>query len=203
MTTGGRGPLPSLAVETPGDGDPIEAWASLPCRIYLDTCTLQAVHDYGGVIWEGEPFVPTGRAGRVTDFDKDLEALRMIFLVNERAMLEFVVTEATLREVRGRNDHRYTQWVNDVRDTWLVQSAGEEIRPWGRKFDQPTFGMISKKDRILLQDALDLGCDAFLTMEKENKLPAAAEHVERETGLRIMRPTTYWGLLDRWANLYY
>jgi len=172
MTTGGRGPLPSLAVETPGDGDPIEAWASLPCRIYLDTCTLQAVHDYGGVIWEGEPFVPTGRAGRVTDFDKDLEALRMIFLVNERAMLEFVVTEATLREVRGRNDHRYTQW------------------------DQPTFGMISKKDRILLQDALDLGCDAFLTMEKENKLPAAAEHVERETGLRIMRPTTYW---DCWT----
>jgi hypothetical protein len=24
----------------------------------------------------------------------------------------------------------------------------------GRNFDQPTFGMISKKDRILLQDAL-------------------------------------------------
>jgi len=44
---------------------------------------------------------------------------------------------------------------------------------------------------------------AFLTMEKESKLPAAAELVERNTGLRIMRPTTYWGLLDRWANLYY
>jgi len=29
------------------------------------------------------------------------------------------------------------------------------------KFDRPTFGMISKKDRILLQDALDLRCDAL------------------------------------------
>jgi hypothetical protein len=192
--------VPSIAVGTPGDGDPIEAWASLPRRIYLDTCSLQAVHDYGGVIWDGEPFVAMGRAGRVKDFNKDLEALRMIFLVNERAMFELVVTEATLREVRGRNDHRYTQWVNDVRDTWLVQSAGEEIPPWRRTFDQATFGMVSKNDRILLQDALDLRCDAFLTMEQN--LPDAAEHVERKTGLRIMGPTTYWELLDRWAKLY-
>jgi hypothetical protein len=44
------------------------------------------VHDSAGVIWDGEPFVAMGRAGRVKDFDKDLEALRMIFLVNERAM---------------------------------------------------------------------------------------------------------------------
>jgi hypothetical protein len=37
-----------------------------------------------------------------------------------------VVTEANLREVRDRKDPRYTQWVHDVRETWLVQSAGEE-----------------------------------------------------------------------------
>jgi len=90
--------------------------------------------------------------------------------------------------------------VYDVRDTRLIQSAGEEIPPWGHRFLNPSFGMISKKDRILLQDALDLRCDAFLTMEKN--LPDAAEHVERKTGLRIMRPTTYWGLLGRWAKLY-
>ena len=180
----------------------VSAWTSLPRRIYLDTCTLQAIDNYAGVIWEGESFVPVGPAHATADFEREIEALRMIFLVNERAMFEFVVTPATLQEVNGRNDRRYVRWVNDVRDTWLVQSAGEEIPPWGRKFDQPTFGMISKKDRILLQDALDLRCDAFLTMEKERKLPAAADHVERNTGLRIMRPTTYWGLLDPWAKLY-
>jgi hypothetical protein len=61
--------------------------------------------------------------------------------------------------------------------------------------------MISVKDRQLLQDALDWRCDAFLTMER--RLPTAAAFIERETGLRVMRPTTYWGLLDRWADLYY
>jgi hypothetical protein len=114
---------------------------------------------------------------------------------------ELVVTEATLREVRGRNDHRYTQWLNDVRDTWLVQSAGEEIPPWGSTFDQPTFGMISKNDRILLQDALDLRCDALLTMEQN---PSGHCRARRpQDWFRIMRPTTYWELLDRWAKLYY
>jgi hypothetical protein len=107
-------------------------------------------------------------------------------------MFQFVVTPAGLREVEGRNLAQYTQWVNDVRDVWLVQSAGREVPLWGEKFNGRRFGMISRKDRILLQDALDLRCDAFMTMER--RLPTAAEFIERETGLRIMRPTTYWGL---------
>ena len=61
--------------------------------------------------------------------------------------------------------------------------------------------MISSKDRRLLQDALDWRCDAFMTMER--RLPTAAAFIERETELRVMRPTTYWGLLGRWARLYY
>jgi hypothetical protein len=92
-----------------------------------------------------------------------------------------------------RNRPGYTQWVRDVRDTWLVQSEGYEIPPWGRKFEHRRFGMISRKDRILLQDALDLGCSAFTTMEG---LPKNAAFIEKWTGLRVMHPSTYWGLLD-------
>jgi hypothetical protein len=68
-------------------------------------------------------------------------------------------------------------------------------------FNEPRFGNVSAKDRKLLQDAVDTRCDAFLTMEK--KLPKNAEFIERETGLRVMRPTMYWALLDPWAALYY
>jgi hypothetical protein len=39
---------------------------------------------------------------------------------------QFVVTEASLREVVVRDRPRYTQWVYDVLDAWLVQSEGEE-----------------------------------------------------------------------------
>jgi hypothetical protein len=35
----------------------------------------------------------------------------MIFIVNERAMFEFVVTEAGLREVVNQTRPSYTQWV--------------------------------------------------------------------------------------------
>ena len=181
--------------------DTVTAWLSLPRRIYLDSCTLQAMYDFGGVVFEAEPFEPFGRAAKVEGFQGELDALRMIFLVNQRAMFEFVVTETNLREVVDRGRPGYTQWVHDVRDTWLVQSAGGDIPPWGRTFEHRRFGRISVKDRILLQDALDLGCDAFMTMEK--KLPTNAAFIEEWTGLRVMRPSTCWGLLDHWANLYY
>jgi hypothetical protein len=45
--------------------DPVRAWLSLPRRIYLDTSTLQNLYDFGGEIFEGEPFEPVGRAARV------------------------------------------------------------------------------------------------------------------------------------------
>jgi hypothetical protein len=38
-------------------------------------------------------------------------------------------------------------------------------------FDDRRFGMISVKDRRLLQEALDWHCDAFMTMER--RLPTA------------------------------
>jgi hypothetical protein len=176
-----------------------------PSRIYLDTSVLQTVYDCGEVIWEGERFQPTGRAARVEGLHEEINALRMIFLVNQRAGFEFVVTEASLREVQGRNRPGYTQWVLDVQDTWLIQFL-EHREPTNAErvcalVNNPRFGNISVKDRMLLQDAVDTGCDAFLTMEV--KLPRNDKFIERETGLRIMRPTTYWSLLDRWANLYY
>jgi len=61
--------------------------------------------------------------------------------------------------------------------------------------------MISVMDCRLLQEALDWRCDAFMTMER--RLPTAAPFIKQETGLQVMRPTTYWNLLSRFARLYY
>jgi hypothetical protein len=186
----------------PHEGDdPLRAWISLPRRIYLDTSTLQMLYDFGGVIWDGEPLQPVGRAANVKDLGDELDALRKIFLVNQRAGFQFAVTEASLQEVEGRDEPRYTRWVYDVLDIWLIQSAGEKSPARGKTFEDRRFGMISAEDRRLLQDALDWRCDGFMTMER--RLPTAAEFVERTTGLRVMRPSTYWGQLERWANLYY
>jgi hypothetical protein len=153
------------------------------------------------VIWEDQPFEPIGRAARVEGLADELEALRRIFLVNQRAGFEFVVTEANLREVEAWDRPSYTQWVHDVLDTWLIQSSGQGPPERTEVFDHRRFDNISAKDRRLLQDALDLGCDAFMTMER--RLPTVADYIERTTGLRVMRPSTYWTLLAPWAALYY
>ena len=186
---------------TPADDDPVQAWASLPRRIYLDTSVPQKLYDFGGATFEDEPFEPVGRAARVDGLADEIQALRMIFKVNERTLFEFVVTEASLRGVEARNEPRFTQWVYDVQDTWLILSEAEEPPTPGTMLNDRRFGMISVKDRRLLQEALDWRCDAFMTIER--RLPTAAAYVEQQTGLRIMRPKTYWSLLDRWANLYY
>ena len=64
-----------------------------------------------------------------------------------------------------------------------MSSEGEEPVPTSTS-GNPRFGNISVEDRQLLQDALDVGCDAFITMER--KLSTAAPFVEKVTGLRIM-----------------
>jgi hypothetical protein len=183
------------------DDPRLHAWFTLPRRIYLDTSTLQNLYEFGGVVFEEEPFEPLGRAAKVKGLDEELDTLRKIFRVNERASFEFVITEANFREVTQRGNPRYTQWVYDVLDTWLVQAEGEGPPDLGTQLDDRRFGMISVKDRRLLQDALDWGCDAFMTMER--RLLTAAAFIERQTVLRIMRPTTYWKLLEPWAALYY
>lgn len=174
----------------------VATFASLPTRTYLDTSVLQQLFDFGGLLWEDEPFDPTPRASKVSTLQDDLEALRRIFEVNDRAHFEFVVTAASLAEVQGRGDPRYTQWVRDVEDTWLIQSEGADYQ---RQLRQ-RLGSVSVTDWALIADALDTACDAFLTMDRP--LASQAPVIERKTDLKVLTPPRYWTLLERWAALW-
>lgn len=176
--------------------DALSAWKALPRRLYLDTSTLQTLFDYGETIWEAVPFEALGRDRNDATLSDEIAALRLIMAVNERAGFEFVVTDASIREVDARGLAPYAQWVRDVLDTWLVQSEGEAPAVSGA--EQP--GSVSGKDWQLLLDALAYRCDAFLTMER--RLFSQALVIERRTSLRILRPTTYRDLLRPWAALY-
>lgn len=176
---------------------PVSSFEALPARIYLDTSTLHRLFDYGDVIWENAPFVPSQRARSVPGLAAELEALCLIFAVNRRAQFEFVVTAASLREVADRGHRPYTQWVRDVQATWLIQSDGERgVVPSRRE----RIGSVGAKDWALIADALDRGCDAFLTMD--GPLVTQAPVIRRKTGLRVLRPTEHWALLKPWAALY-
>ena len=89
---------------------------SLPRRIFLDSCTAQTLRDYGGYINADEPIDASDRIHRVTDGIANIEALRNIFLVNERALFEWIVSSGSLHEAGEKNDPGHMQWLWDIAD---------------------------------------------------------------------------------------
>jgi hypothetical protein len=77
--------------------DTADRFEALPRRLFVDSSTLQAMLDCGGAVFEGEEPPAGSRAIVIPGFLDDLEALRLIFLVNERAMFDVVLSSAASR----------------------------------------------------------------------------------------------------------
>jgi hypothetical protein len=177
---------------------------SLPRRIFLDSCTAQTLRDYGGFIYEGEPVRESDRIHRIPDGIANLEALRDIFLINERALFEWIVSAASLQEARDKRDPGHLQRLWDIADHSEVcladYASTEQSAALAARIDETTFGYLSKKDRLLLRHSVLLRCDAFLTVER--RLPRNATHLERELGIRVLTPISHWNMLRPWAALW-
>jgi hypothetical protein len=39
----------------------VERWRAVPRIVFLDSCRLQWLHDYGGFVWEDEPVLRPAR----------------------------------------------------------------------------------------------------------------------------------------------
>ncbi len=177
---------------------------SLPRRIFLDSCTAQMLRDYGGYIYEGEPIDSGDRIHLVTDGMANIEALRNIFLVNERALFEWIVSSGSLQEAGDKGDPEHMQWLWDIADHSGVcledDGPTAESESLAARLSESKFGYLSNKDRELLRQAVVLRCEAFLTVER--RLPRNAAHVEREIGIHILTPMTHWQMLKPWASLW-
>jgi hypothetical protein len=180
---------------------PFEA---LPRRIFLDSCTVQTLRNYGGYIYEGEPISDSDRIRRVRNGIANIEALRKIFLVNERAQFEWIVSRGSMKEAQDKQDARHMQWFWDIADHSRVclEAAGPtaESEALAEQLDEPKFGYLSEKDRLLLREAITLRCEAFLTVER--RLPRNAAHIASAVGINIITPITHWEMLRPWAALW-
>lgn len=182
----------------------LEDFERLPCRIFLDSSTLQTLQNYGEFIWENVEPLQTNRIWSIPNGMQNLDALRKIFFVNQRAGFEFALSNNSLAEVSRKRDIRYLKWAYDVLDHWLVCLEEAENLPDNlsltTRLDSKSFGYLGTGDRTLIKDAILLNCHAFLTMEQ--RLPKNAQHIQRELGLQVLTPDHYWGLLLPWAALY-
>jgi len=110
-----------------------------------------------------------------------------------------------MQEAHDKRDPGHMQWLWDIADHSQVcldlEGPTTESEALAARLDEPKFGYLSEKDRLLLRDAVVLRCEAFLTVER--RLPRNAAHIGRELGIRVMTPITYWEMLRLWAALWH
>jgi hypothetical protein len=182
----------------------IATFEALPYRIFLDSCTVQTLRDYGGYIYDGGSIPDNDRIHCVVDGYAKVEALRDVCLVTQRAMFEWIVSDSSFREARDKGDLGHLPWFYEIAN--YTRSCLERGGPraendaLARRLDEPRFGCLSAKDRELLREAVSLQCDSFLTMER--RLPQNSAHICRHLGIRVLTPIGYWEMLRPWAALW-
>jgi len=180
----------------------------IPGRVFLDSSTLQTLQDFGEFIYDGGEIAPDDKIYSIPYGFENVEALRLIMIVGSRGSLQLALSGNSLQEVLDRGRYDYLQWALEMLEYWdgclatyeasiaAFSGHGVEI---SSKLSQKQFGYLSTKDTRLIRDAVFLECDVFLTMER--KLPRNAAHIERELGIKVLQPVSYWDLLKPWAAL--
>jgi hypothetical protein len=198
--------------------DAVRKFASLPGRLLLDTCILNALFEEGAYIWEGE--LPYGNND--DDLDPDLRALCTIFKINERVSFQFVISPLTVAEIANIQDfpdrERRVRWVLDVLDHWLIMldqiedrsSEGGAVRhrfklpPALQQFEAELMTVPDFRrdplDRLLLVQYRMGHCDAFLTTDR-NTIWRHREWLHTRS-IRVLSPAEFWEELKPWAALW-
>ena len=184
------------------------SFEQIPGRVFLDSSTLQTLQVYGEYIYDGGEIPRENKIWSIPDGFQNLEALRKIMLVGRRGSLQLALSRNSLQEIVDRGSNDYLQWALEILEYWddclaAYQDKGYAFSGKGNllsiKLQGNQFGYLSTKDAILIQDAVLLECDVFLTMEQ--KLPRNAVHLEQNLGIKVLQPIGYWNLLRPWAAL--
>jgi hypothetical protein len=183
-----------------------EDFLNLPRRVFLDSSVLQNVHKYGEILFDNQELKPEARIWKWEEGPAEINALRNIFVVSQRAEFQFAVSRNSLKEVAGKEDSAFLGWARNMLRYWEECLAWTGVPNSSKaesicgKLDTESFAYLSAGDRALLRDAVIVACDAFLTMDF--KLRKNSSHLEQELKIRVLSPNDYWKLLMPWAALY-
>jgi hypothetical protein len=185
----------------------------------MDTCIINKIFEEGYYIWEGE--LPDG----VTDeeIDPELQALRAIFQVNQRASFQWLISPLSVAELANVQDfvdrEQRVRWILDVLDHWLIMldeiedrsSQGgtvrhrfklcEELQSLEANLMKISDFRRDPFDRLLLVQYRMGNCDAFMTLD-QNTIWRHREEL-KDLGILVLRPTEFWDKLKPWAALWF
>ena len=178
-----------------------------PRRIFLDTNIVQNLHSFGEFIYDNylapEMHSKVERLG--SRFTDDIYALRDFMALGQRNDLPIAVSARMLKELEATPQpykrfklsvwgnelaHYFTSHFDEVQDE--VEGLGfSEARHFTHSQRADLSNMLKslpdKSDRQLIVDALEYGCDIFLTMDY--KTVGRYRDVVGQLGIQVMRPS--------------
>lgn len=180
----------------------------IPRRVFLDTCVVNFMLDFGAQIHDGAslPPVPAREAA-------DIDALINLFTLGQRAMWQLAVSPYTYSEIactRGeeRLGHLHA-WFQELWQYWRSTIEGNDDLPsFIEAEDIRVRTLISAylsclpdiADRVLISDALVYRCDLFCTRDWTTIL----KHRSELSGLpiEIVTPAEWWAKVRPYAGLW-
>ncbi len=181
----------------------------LPGRVFLDTCVVNLILDFGEQIHEGVA-KPDGLNERNAG---DIDALYNIFLVGQRAHWQLAVSPHTYQEVIGTaNPHRrrtLENWFFELWQYWRDIIDADNDLPTFIEAEHLRVNLLSSNmlgvlpdlaDRVLVCDAVVYNCDLFCTRDWSTIL----RHRDEITGLPfdIVSPAEWWDRIRPFAALF-
>jgi len=181
----------------------------VPGRIFLDTCVVNFMLDYGEQIHDGTP-IPTDTSNHIT---RDIEAMYNIMFVGQRAMWQLAISPHTYQEIAATSDevrrYQLETWFSDLWQYWqgIIHAAddlpsfveAEDIRV--RLLASGSLDVLSDmSDRVLVCDAVVYRCGLFCTRDWTTIL----KHRDGLKGLplSIVTPAEWWAKIQPYASLW-
>ena len=181
----------------------------IPGRVFLDTCVVNFMLDYGEQIHDGAP-VPVDASERMA---RDIEALYNIMLVGQRAMWQLAISPHTYQEIAatktvGRRNRLQT-WFDDLWQYWLNVIHEDDNLPSFIEAEDTRVRLLASgslnvlpdvADRILVCDAAVYRCELFCTRDWTTIL----KHRPDLRGLPfdIVTPAEWWTEIRPYAALW-
>lgn len=181
----------------------------VPGRVFLDTCAVNFILDYGEQIHDGVS-PPSGLGDRAR---ADVDALYNIFLTGQRAMWQLAISAHTYQEViQTRDPHRRQQleaWFGEIWRYWrgiindnddLPNFIEAEHLRWQLLASSALDVLPDLADRVLLCDAVVYRCELFCTRDWTTILKHRSELPDFP--VHIVTPMEWWSLIRQYAGLW-
>lgn len=168
----------------PGD------WAPpVPAAIFLDTSIVAYLETYGEQVWEGAEIPPT-----LPDQQRrQIDALRTLMALGDRAGLAFAVSPEVIREAGGKYVLEIAEHWREAREAWGIEDRG--LAP------MTLVATLPRKDQLILAQAYRSGCEVVLTNDLKWTRPLHRRTIAA-LGMEAHTPESLIDALRPWLALW-